>query len=119
MSEVLQIPATLTKFESMSDNTFKLIFHTQESPAERLSEIMKHHNHIGWLSFAVRQIEAMDISNLPKIDTSDDPHGKTRAQRLRSVIYVLWKQKGCNGNPEDFYARTMEGIIEQIKDKLE
>jgi hypothetical protein len=118
-SDILQLQATLDSFRSLADKSVKLTFTTFEiTDAEGLAEIIKNQNKIGHLLFAVRQIEAQDVADLPEPDTSDHPQGKTPSQRLRAVIYILWTQKGKKGNFEDFYMRTMSGVIEQFKDKL-
>lgn len=48
---------------------------------------------------------------------------KTHSQRLRGVIFVLWKQlsdqKKDVGTFESFYARTLENMIEAVKQKIE
>lgn len=43
---------------------------------------------------------------------------KTSSARLRSVIFVLWKQADDTGEFEDFYRRRMEEIISKVKEKL-
>lgn len=43
---------------------------------------------------------------------------KTPGQRLRAVIFLLWKKKS-EGDFESFYRRTMEKVIDQFKQKLD
>lgn len=43
---------------------------------------------------------------------------KTQSQRLRAVIFLLWKQEGENGTFEEFYRVKTELIIDWLKDKL-
>lgn len=43
---------------------------------------------------------------------------KTPSQRLRSVLYVLWKETDGTGEFEDFYRRRMNSIIDKIKEKF-
>lgn len=45
---------------------------------------------------------------------------KTPGQRLRAVLFVLWKQgTDEQGDFEEFYRRRMEQIIDHIKSKLQ
>lgn len=44
---------------------------------------------------------------------------KTKAQRLRGVIWKIWEKEGSKGNSEDHYNRVMESLIDQLKEKLE
>ena len=55
-----------------------------------------------------------------ELDTVDiELEGKTKSQRLRAVMYILWKQQGEQGDFKEFYSQKMEKIISQIKDRLE
>ena len=119
MSEILQIPASLLKYESKANKAIKLIFETQEnmSPA-LLSEILNKLDRVGYLNFAVRHIEAEDLVDLPKIDPSKYDQAKSPSQRLKSVIYLYWKQKGSDGDFNDYYLNAVERLINQYKERL-
>jgi hypothetical protein len=43
---------------------------------------------------------------------------KTPSQRLRAVLYVLWKGVDGTGDFEMFYRRRMDSIIDKIKEKF-
>ena len=68
----------------------------------------------GWLLFSENTIEKEEI---PEDDAEVDT--KTPAQRLRSVLFVRWKQLG---EPETFriyYDKAVEHFINSVKEKLE
>ncbi len=44
---------------------------------------------------------------------------KTPSQRLRSVLFLIWKKEGEQGFFDDFYKIRMEKIIDAMKAKLE
>lgn len=44
---------------------------------------------------------------------------KPMSQRLRAVLFILWKQGSENGTFDDFYKIKMEGLIEHFKGKIE
>lgn len=69
---------------------------------------------LGWLLWSPNKHQ---VDDLPKEQAEET--GKTRAQRLRAVIYVLWQQKGSVGQFEAFYAEKMDKIIEHYKGYLE
>lgn len=57
-------------------------------------------------------------SEVLKIDKKVD--GRSPSQRLRAVIFVLWKQGGePEADFEVYYRMKMENIIDWIKGKLE
>ena len=119
---ILQIPATLDKYESLINGSVKFVFSTQENiKPEYLLYIMNSLNHVGNLNFAVkREIVADDLVNLPEPDKAKYPKGKTPSQRLRAVIWLRHQQLG--GKEDDFqkyYDQVIEYFINQIKEKLE
>lgn len=118
--QIFQLPAVLNKYESKANGAVKFSFTTQDKvPVDALANIMRFIDNAGWLNFAVREIEAVDLLDLPKIDPIKTDAAKSPGQRLRAVIYLYHIQKG--GKKEDFetyYLNTMERIINQYKDKL-
>lgn len=119
MKDILQIPATLTKYESLANKAIKLTFQSQEEMRpELLSNIIDKLEKTGFISFAVRKIEADDLVNLPDIDATKYDTAKSPGQRLRAVIYRYWEQKGKQGDFNLYYLRSMERLIDSYKDKL-
>lgn len=43
---------------------------------------------------------------------------KTPSQRMHSVLFLLWKHEGEQGDFHAWYAQRMEKLIDQIKSKL-
>lgn len=43
---------------------------------------------------------------------------KTQSQRMRAIIFLLWKNEGENGTFEEFYRIKTEQIIDWLKNKL-
>lgn len=121
---IIQVPCELVKAEMRSlTKDAKLIFNTQqEVPAELLTRIIEKIGQTGWLSFLVgeRRIDTMDILSLPEIVT--DKGEKTKAQRLRAAIYVLWeyekKEKLTTFSSEEYYNVMLEKFIDHVKSKL-
>ena len=125
MSEqILQVAAELVKAEMRSlTKDAKLTFNTQqEVPPELLTQIISKTGRTGWLSFLVgeRQIDTLDIIGVP--DIQQEKGEKSKGQRLRAAIYVLWQtEKGLNTTKhtlEEYYNVRMEQLIDFIKEKL-
>ena len=111
----VQLPAQLTKVETRSDRTVKLVFDTREL-GEDSATLFNLSNSEGWLVIASTEITEADIPD-EKADSMTTT--KTQAQRLRATLFVLWQQRGKQGDFESYYRTQMERIIETIKDKLE
>jgi len=96
------------------DRSASLRFTTGELASEEKVEISNHQLNSGWLLFSENPIQEEEI---PK--ELADTGQKTSSQRLRAVIYLLWKQRGSEGDFSHFYASQMEHLIDIYKQKLE
>jgi len=80
-------------------------------------EIDKLNGATGIVHFSDRgELTQAEIDEIENIDF--EVEGKTKSQRLRNVLYILWKQEG-EGEFKEFYANRMEKLITKIKDRLE
>lgn len=111
---MIKLPAYLTGFSSKSDGSAGIRFSTQELSAEDFSELSQDLNKFGYLIFKENEVKLEDI---PKEDAEDT--NRTPSKRLRSVLFVLWKQEGSKGEFESFYREKVEKLIEMIKTKLD
>ncbi len=106
-------------FRTLKDNTVKLIIHTQEMTAEEAAKLFKLTNqhvkfHISSENINQKQIELL---NETELDKDDLVNGKTKAQRIRGIMFLAWENKG---RPEDsfeqFYKLEMERMIGHLKE---
>lgn len=116
MNGIFQIPATLTKAE-MRVHFWKLVFETQENVLpEHMAVVLGWAHQLGHLTFSAHQIEAEDIIDLPEIKTDDT---KTPSQRLRAVLFLMWKQDNQGHLTfTTYYEMMMEKIVNHFKGKL-
>lgn len=112
---MLKISSQIEKFESRSDNTWKLIIGTQELHSEDVAELAMLKGKQGWFVFSESGITEKDIP-IEKVEFKND---KTQGQRLRAVIYRLWEQDPMGYSEfELFYKAKTEKIIDWLKEKL-
>ncbi len=88
-NKIIQTPAVLEGIGHLKDGSLSLRFHTQEMTDEEKLTLMGFFQSFGYILFRANQFNDADI---PKDDASDKQ--KTPSQRLRAVIFVMWKQKG-------------------------
>lgn len=109
-----QVPAILTRVSFLKDGGVSLGFSTNEMTAEEKVVISKFYQKFGYVLFKENEFVPEDI---PTEDA--DFEGKTPSKRMRSVLFVYWKQKGAAGDFEDFYRAKMNDLVEYIKTKLD
>ena len=117
---MLKTPATITKVETMSDRSLKLILRTQELVAQDKAELMELVDNFGWFVFASNEqgIRAEDIPT-EKLERNE----KSPSQRLRAVYYRQWElltptEGKKKPDFEMYYKIKMERLIEAEKEKL-
>ena len=111
------VPACIGKIKTMADQSIRLEVDTQELPAETMSELFALRGGIGYFMFAEQPKSEMDLTNVPEIKIERGE--KTKGQRLRATLYVLWGQTKTDSSFEEYYNVQMEKIIDAVKMKLE
>lgn len=54
-----------------------------------------------------------------EIEIDKDVDNKTQAQRIRAILFLIWKQQGESGEFRDFYHAKTEKYINYLKEKIE
>lgn len=64
-------------------------------------------------------LEPIDYPTDEVLEVEKDLNTKSPSQRLRSVLYLLHKQRGEQNTFREFYEQQMEKIITAYKERLE
>lgn len=113
---MLTLPSQLTSYSDKVDGSARLSFVTRELQDAEIILLRRLRGMEGWLLFGDTRPSEEDI---PKVDP--DVEQKTPGQRLRSVLFLLWKQSGEEENVTftEYYKTKMELIISRLKGKLD
>lgn len=109
----LLLPAQLNSVNDRVDRSSKLIFDTRELSNNEFNQLRDVRGLEGWLLFSINPVQEADIPNVQA-----EIEGKTPAQRLRAVMYLLHKQEGIQLDFDLFYKSEYEKIISHFKNKL-
>jgi len=112
------LPVQLNPISRRKDKSVKLSLETRELGTDEILTLMSFEGQEAWLSLAFNQ------EQLPEAPTENaEIETKSHAQRLRSVLYILYKQAIDNGKFvgtfDSYYQTKMETVIEQLKSKIE
>lgn len=111
-------PAAITKVQTLADRTLKLtVLTSTEMSASEKSQLFSMVHSEGWALFS--QHEDITEADVPDEKPDSMTGTKTQAQRLRSVVWHIWRQKGEPGDFEGFYRSYLERVIEREKTNLE
>ena len=68
---------------------------------------------------ATMLLEPLDEGISEVLEVGKDVENKSQAQRMRAIYFLIWKQKGEQGQFRDYYYNKTEKIINYLKGKLE
>ena len=111
--KAIKFGGAITSLSSRADRSLRLSVVTPELSSKERALFMEYQNVNS--DFLVEPIDEHD----GVIDIEAEYEGKTPSQRLRAVIFILWKQKGEKGSFNTFYEQVMEAAINKVKEKLE
>lgn len=114
--KAIQFSALLDKIESRKDRSLKVIISTQELGGADMAELFGYRDQLGYVTFTPNPESNIEVPDEPATDDSKSP-----SQRLRSVLFVLYKQSYTSkfDKYNQFYDWYMEEIISQVKEKLD
>lgn len=114
----VKIALAIEKIETRSDRTIKLVIGTsREMSAESKLALFSLADKEAWGVFSVD--DDITENDIPEGKPDSMIKTKSQSQRLRNTLFVLWKQRGAEGNFEDFYKTMTEKFIDWIKEKLD
>jgi len=119
MNKIL-CPAILDGYTRRKDRSVSLRFITQEKTSSEIMDIDATLDQFGILYFrGEEKMNTDEIEELDSIDLDVYDEPKSQSQRLRNVLYILWKQDGERGDFKKYYKQKTEEIIQHFKNKLD
>lgn len=110
----------LENITSRKDHTWKLTLGTQELLPDQVKELSMALNKFVFTALKVDEFKSEEEEILENLESGFEDTGKSQAQRIRAVLFVLWKQDKKGFDSFDLYYRHMTEIyINHLKGKIE
>ena len=110
--KTIKTNAIISSFRGLSDGSLSLTVHTPELESFQKAEFMNLQNINLEATF-----QPLDLK-VPELKIDKDMDRKSQSERMRAVIFILWKQGGEQGEFYDFYQKKTEKIINYLKDQI-
>lgn len=110
--ETILLPAMFDNLSLRKDGSVNLKFDTRELSGNEITKILGYRNTEGWLQFSQNN----EFKAPPKENAKTD--NASPSERMRDVIYALYKDRNVEGTFETYYATKMEQLIELLKTKF-
>ena len=115
----ITLPVQLNPISRRKDRSIKISLETRELTPGEIMTLMALEGAEAWMALVPNQQDATQ-EQLP--GTPAELGSKTSSERLRSALYVWYKQSVESqkfiGTFDLFYTQKMESIIEGVKSKL-
>lgn len=110
--------ATLDRASRKKDRSVSITFTTDtEQSSEQFIELDELLSHSGVLYFKSNgQLTKEELNALDSAEIENE--GKSKSQRLRSVLFVLHKETNNPMEFSDYYAQQLEKIILHYRDQI-
>jgi len=112
--KIIIFNAVLNGIRAKIDKSLGLTLATPELSTSEKAEIMN----LQGINLDVT-LKPLDIIDAPEIKVNKDIESKSQSQRIRSVLFLLWKQEAEPDTFDIYYHHKTEKYIEFLKDKLE
>lgn len=112
--KAIKTAVIITGVRSKVDRSLGLTLSTPELSTEERSEFM---NLQGVNCNAL--FEPTDSTPSEVYEVKKDVGQKTQGQRIRAVLFILWKKEGEKEDFETFYKNKTEKYIDFLKEKIE
>jgi len=113
-------PFTVGAIRTLKDRTVSIVLNTQELSPEKVGQLFALQNKLGFAALKSEEFTDDEAHALDEVDMDlSMGKSKSRSQRLRNTLYVLWKKTESGQTKwDDFYIRHMETIIDHFKTKI-
>lgn len=113
--KLIQTPAIVQGFKPRKDRSWMITFETRELSGEEVKLLADNYQGEGFLVF--KPNDDIKASEIP--EGIADAGVKTPSQRVRTKLYILWKQRGEDGSFENFYRNMYQKFEDIIDSNLE
>jgi len=102
--------------KTMSDKGVRVMIDTNELTPSQMVKLFKLKGQAGRFVFAPADSQELEIEipELPKEFKTD----KSPSERLRNVLYVVWKQGNKTIEFDSWYKSKIESIISRLKEQI-
>lgn len=112
------LASTVESITTRKDKTIKIVLGTQELSQGKAGEVFNLMNNLCAVYISSKEhIEGKEMEQVDKIEIESS--GKTSSQRIRNVLFILWKQ-GNEGfkDFDSYYRNKTEMYIDHLKSKI-
>lgn len=111
--KTLNFNGAITSITAKGDGSLGLRMVTPELKSLEKVAVMELQN-----QNLIVNLTPMDEKPVGEVNVDADLNSKSQSQRIRAILFVLWKQDGQKGEFSDFYKKKTEAYIDLLKGQI-
>lgn len=116
--EGLLLSTYVENISTRKDKTVKIVLGTQELSPEKAGQLFQMMNSLAATYISKKDIGEDEMSQVDSVDP--EVGGKSQSQRIRNVLYLVWKSQSEGFKDFDsYYKFKTEQYIEHMKNKIQ
>lgn len=113
----LLLACVVDRITTLKDRSVNITLNTSELTPSRAGDIFQLMNSLASVYICPSEITSRELAQVDSIEP--ELPGKSPSQRMRNVLYLLWKQDNEGYSGFDFYYRDkLEKYITELKNNL-
>lgn len=120
MAKQILLAFEMSGINTLKDGSLSIRLITPELPPNKVGEIYAMRNKLGYAAFQLEEFTPEELKDMSEANMDLDlKKGKSSSERLRNVLFALWKHEDPIGvDFNSYYTTKMETIIAHYKAKL-
>jgi hypothetical protein len=111
------VACIVDKITTLKDKSVKITLDTQELKASNAGELFTLLNSLCTVYISPAEVTSREMAQVDAVEP--EMQGKSPSQRMRTVLFLLWKQDNEGFKVFDmYYQGKMEKYIEELKQNL-
>lgn len=107
----------IDKITTLKDRSVKIVLDTQELSPAKAGEVFTLMNTLATVYISPSEISSREMAQVDAVEP--EMPGKSPSQRMRNVLFILWRQDNQGFQEFDsFYKTRMEKYIEELKNNI-
>lgn len=120
MNKPVYISAQIEGIQSRKDKTCKISLGTNELTPQNAALVFGLNQKFAFVALKPDEFKTDEKEIIENLQSGYEDSSKTPSQRLRGVLFVLWKQNEQGYDDfNDFYRHKVEAVIEHFKSKID
>lgn len=119
MENIVLYGGLIESVASKKDKTIKIVIGANELKPDVMSDIMGMSGAFVYTAHKLEPFVTEEINAINKLKYEGKTLGKSMAEKMRDLFFVLWSKENCGFQQfDDYYVFQMNKYLDELRDRL-